>query len=78
MPLPDEDAVMAMFELAQEVLSANGYRQYEISNYCRRGFACVHNINYWENGSYLGLGAGAVSCFSGVRIKNNENGCFHS
>ena len=58
---------------AREILAANGYSHYEISNYARKDFACIHNINYWENGSYLGLGGGAVSCFSGVRIKSEEN-----
>jgi oxygen-independent coproporphyrinogen-3 oxidase len=71
--LPDEDMVLAMFERAQEFLSAQGYEQYEISNYARQGFQCTHNINYWENGCYIGLGSGAVSCFSGVRIKNVED-----
>jgi len=71
--LPDEDMALAMFERAQEFLSAQGYEQYEISNYARQGFQCIHNINYWENGSYIGLGSGAVSCFSGVRIKNEED-----
>ena len=70
--LPDEDATLSMFELAQEILSARGYAQYEISNYARKGFQCIHNINYWENGSYVGLGSGAVSCFSGVRIQSEE------
>jgi oxygen-independent coproporphyrinogen-3 oxidase len=68
--LPDEETVLAMFELARDVLGADGYTQYEISNYCRKGFQSVHNVNYWENGSYLGLGSGAFSCFSGVRIQN--------
>jgi oxygen-independent coproporphyrinogen-3 oxidase len=71
--LPQEEETLAMFERAQGVLTAAGYIQYEISNYARQGFACIHNINYWENGSYLGLGAAAVSCFSGVRIKSEEN-----
>jgi oxygen-independent coproporphyrinogen-3 oxidase len=71
--LPHEEAILSMFERAGEVLSVHGYRQYEISNYARRGFECIHNINYWENGSYIGLGGGAVSCFSGVRIKSEEN-----
>jgi oxygen-independent coproporphyrinogen-3 oxidase len=71
--LPPEEVTLSMFEHAQEVLSANGYRQYEISNYAREGFECINNINYWENGSYIGLGGGAVSCFSGVRIKSEEN-----
>ena len=70
--LPDEDETLAMFELTQEVLAARGYVQYEISNYARKGFQCVHNINYWENGSYVGLGSGAVSCFSGLRIQNEK------
>ena len=67
--LPDDDNVLLMFRLTQELLSRSGYSQYEISNYGRPGLQCRHNINYWQNGSYLGLGAGAVSCFSGVRIK---------
>jgi oxygen-independent coproporphyrinogen-3 oxidase len=71
--LPNEDLALAMFELAQETLSARGYMQYEISNYARKGFESLHNINYWENGSYIGLGSGAVSCFSGVRIQSEEN-----
>ncbi len=71
--LPDEDATLSMFELAQEILSARGYAQYEISNYALKGFQCIHNINYWENGSYIGLGSGAVSCFSGVRIQSEED-----
>jgi oxygen-independent coproporphyrinogen-3 oxidase len=68
--LPEEDMILAMFEHAHEFLTARGYEHYEISNYARRGFQCVHNINYWENGSYIGLGSGAFSCFSGVRIQN--------
>ena len=71
--LPSEAVTFAMFKRVREILAANNYLQYEISNYCRSGFACSHNINYWENGNYLGLGAGAFSCFSGVRIKNVES-----
>ena len=71
--LPHEDVTLSMFEQARGILTENGYRHYEISNYARNGFACIHNINYWENGSYVGLGGGAVSCFSGVRIKSEEN-----
>jgi oxygen-independent coproporphyrinogen-3 oxidase len=71
--LPEEDIVLGMFEQAQDFLSACGYEQYEISSYARQGFQCIHNINYWENVSYIGLGSGAVSCFSGVRIKNEED-----
>jgi oxygen-independent coproporphyrinogen-3 oxidase len=52
------------------LLEKADYARYEISNYARSGFQCRHNINYWQNGRYLGLGAGAVSCFDGVRIRS--------
>jgi len=68
--LPHEDETASMFELARQVLTAAGYEHYEISNYGRPGCRSIHNINYWENGSYLGLGAGAVSCFSGFRVNS--------
>jgi oxygen-independent coproporphyrinogen-3 oxidase len=71
--LPGEDMTASMFEMAQEFLASEGFVQYEISNYARRGFESTHNLNYWENGSYLGLGCGAVSCFSGLRIQNLED-----
>lgn len=68
--LPDEDRVVAMMRTGLTRLRAAGYDRYEISNYCRPGFASRHNTLYWNNESYLGLGAGAVSCFSGVRLTN--------
>ncbi len=70
--LPDENTTLAMFELARDFLSAEGYGQYEISSYAREGLESVHNLNYWENGSYVGLGSGAVSCFSGLRLHSEE------
>ena len=71
--LPDEETLLAMEEKTATLLNQAGFTRYEISNYGRPGFFCRHNINYWENGSYLGIGAGAVSCFSGVRIRNVES-----
>jgi oxygen-independent coproporphyrinogen-3 oxidase len=44
-----------------------GLAHYEISNYARPGFECRHNVNYWQNGPYLALGAGAVGCMDGCR-----------
>ncbi len=73
LPLPDEDAVAEMAELGHELLARQGYRRYEISNYARPGFECRHNLNYWQNGPYVGLGAGAVSSFDGLRLKNIED-----
>ena len=57
--LPDEDAAWDMQEACQERLAAGGYRQYEVSAYAREGRRCVHNLNYWRFGDYLGIGAGA-------------------
>lgn len=58
-PLPTDDNVAAMFDAGQERLAAAGYRQYEVSAYARDGRRARHNLNYWEFGDYLGLGAGA-------------------
>lgn len=71
--LPDEDTTAEMAELGHELLARHGYRRYEISNYARPGSECRHNLNYWRNGSYIGLGAGAVSSFDGLRLKNIDD-----
>jgi oxygen-independent coproporphyrinogen-3 oxidase len=73
LPLPDQDELADMEEAALTTLVGEGFNRYEISNFAKPGRECSHNINYWQNGSYLGLGAGAVSCFDGLRIKNVEN-----
>ena len=59
-PVPEE-AEVAMFTRAQTLLAAQGYAQYEISNYALAGRECAHNLNYWRAGAYLGVGAGAHS-----------------
>jgi len=66
--LPDEEEALAMADLTHALLAQAGLQRYEISNYARPGRECRHNINYWRNGAYLGLGAGAVSCLSGFRF----------
>ena len=58
-PLPHEDDIWQMQVECQELLAASGYRQYEVSAYARQGARCIHNLNYWEFGDYLGVGAGA-------------------
>ena len=57
--LPDEDDIWQMQVECQQALAASGYEQYEISAYAQRGARCTHNLNYWQFGDYLGIGAGA-------------------
>jgi len=59
--LPDEDAVADMQDAGIDLLASLGYRRYEISNFAKAGFACRHNLNYWANGEYVGLGPAAHS-----------------
>lgn len=68
--LPGEDVILQMMQATQEETARKGFHRYEISNYARPGKECLHNINYWQNGSYIGIGAGAVSCLSGYRFSN--------
>jgi oxygen-independent coproporphyrinogen-3 oxidase len=67
-PEPDGDAQAAMYEWACERTAAAGYEQYEISNWCLPGEECRHNLVYWRDGEWLGLGAGAHSHWSGLRF----------
>lgn len=69
--LPDEESVWRMTLQGQERLARRGYQRYEVSSWSRPGRACLHNLNYWRFGDYLGLGAGAhgkLSCASQGRI----------
>ena len=62
--LPDEDTAAAMHEWIEERTAAAGYEHYEVSAYAQPGRACRHNLNYWQFGDYLGIGAGAHSKIS--------------
>ncbi len=68
--LPDDDAQAGLFELAARYLKENGFVHYEISNFAVPGNECLHNLNYWRGGEYLGLGPGAASHIQGKRFKN--------
>ena len=57
--IPDDDASWDMQEHCQAMLAQAGYAQYEVSAYARPGRQCLHNVNYWQYGDYLGIGAGA-------------------
>jgi oxygen-independent coproporphyrinogen-3 oxidase len=57
--LPVEDVLADIQDAGERLLMAAGYRQYEVSAWCLPGFECRHNLNYWQFGDYLGIGAGA-------------------
>jgi len=63
-PIPDEDTGSAMQEAVEAELAAAGYLHYETSAFARPGSSCRHNLNYWQFGDYLGIGAGAHSKLS--------------
>jgi len=69
-PEPDPDAQAAIYEWSSERLARASYQQYEISNWSRPAEECRHNLTYWRNGEWLGLGAGAHSHFRGFRFAN--------
>lgn len=66
----DEDLEADMYELALDTLTAAGYPQYETSNYARPGYECRHNLMYWRNQPYIGVGPSAAGCYHRRRYKN--------
>ena len=68
-PPPSDDAAVSMYVAACRLLADAGYLRYEISNWARPGFECTHNLVYWRNRPYLGIGAGAAGCWRGRRYR---------
>ena len=66
--LADDDTQADMYLSAIEILHKRGYRQYEISNFCRKGHVSRHNLKYWRGEEYLGFGPDAASDFGGRRF----------
>jgi oxygen-independent coproporphyrinogen-3 oxidase len=62
--LPDEDQAFDMLDLIVERTQASGLQRYEVSAFAKPGHRCAHNLNYWQFGDYLGIGAGAHSKLS--------------
>ncbi len=69
----DEDLCADMYEYADELLQAAGYVNYEISNWALPGHQSRHNLTYWRNLPYIGMGAGAHSFFAGKRFSNERD-----
>lgn len=71
-PPVDEETDRRMYEMTGEILEANGYRRYEISNYAKPGYESRHNTKYWTGKDYLGIGLGASSKIGRFRIQNER------
>jgi len=67
---PDEETILGMYSHAMDRFGEARYTHYEISNFAKPGFQCRHNLNYWNRGQYLGIGAGAHSFIGSRRIRN--------
>jgi oxygen-independent coproporphyrinogen-3 oxidase len=73
LPATNADIAADQYELAEDILAANGYRHYEISNWALPGRECRHNLVYWRNRPYLGIGVAAHSCLDGHRTANTTD-----
>jgi len=71
--LPGEELILAMYREAREKLALAGYTQYEISNFAQPGFRCRHNLHYWYNQPYIGVGAAAASFWGDCRWQNHTS-----
>ena len=73
--LPDDDSAFEMLDVLMEKLNAHGFERYEVSAYARNGQRCQHNLNYWQFGDYIGIGAGAhgkISAHNQIVRQTNE------
>jgi len=73
--LPDDDSAFEMLDVLMEKLKANGFERYEVSAYAKNGQRCQHNLNYWQFGDYIGIGAGAhgkISAHNQIARQTNE------
>lgn len=70
LPLPSEDLEASMYQLIMDQMEDHGFRQYEISNYGKKGYESKHNLTYWDNNEYYGIGAGAHSYIGATRRAN--------
>ncbi len=66
----DENVVIKMYKHNRKYLAKKKFLQYEVSSFAKKGYECRHNMNYWKNNMYLGLGPGAVSFTDGIRQRN--------
>ncbi|WP_064091601.1 radical SAM family heme chaperone HemW [Rossellomorea aquimaris] len=70
LPLPSQEQEANMYEILIDTMEEYGLNQYEISNFAKKGYESKHNLVYWDNDEYYGLGAGAHGYINGVRYSN--------
>jgi oxygen-independent coproporphyrinogen-3 oxidase len=70
--LPDDEVAAEMAIQGRELLAQAGFAQYEVSAYSRPHYQCRHNLNYWQFGDYLGIGAGAHGKLTDARLDNES------
>ncbi len=68
--LPDDNLQEQMYDFVTNYLNDNGYNRYEISNYCKKGYECQHNLQYWHYKDYIAFGAGSTSFIHNERTTN--------
>ncbi len=71
--LPTDEEDRKMYSMAEQVLNRFGYDKYEISNYSKKGFECIHNMGYWTLRQYIGFGVSAHSFVNYQRFENGKN-----
>ena len=69
----DDKKEYEMYKYIEKTLKENNYIHYELSNYSKNNYFSIHNLNYWNNGSYYGFGLGSVSYIDNYRISNTKN-----
>lgn len=70
---PGQDWEASIYRWTQQVLGKYGYKRYEISNFAQPGYECLHNLTYWRNQEYLGLGVSSCSYLRGIRMRNTSS-----
>ena len=70
---PNEEFARDLYELADSLLKENGFIHYEISNWAKKGKESLHNLTYWKDETYYGIGLGAAGYIDNVRYKNTKN-----
>ena len=73
LPMPDQDLAAEMYEISTNFMQQQNFRHYEISNWAKNNMLCIHNLAYWKNQQFIGVGPGAHSSLFSYRFSNIES-----